>query len=155
MKNVLILGAGSSFNAGVPLLGGFMEKMWEFARRRKVGENPLSEEDAKIFDRAIEIRDELGTYHGRANFDDRNIEDILSILSFNALAGDRKDRDKLSSFNKAIMFFAKRLASVSKNSACAPPAVIPKTRSPTLKSVTFSPISTTSPANSSPKIFSG
>lgn len=102
MRNVIIFGAGASFDAGVPLLGGFMDKMWEFARRRSIAGKPLSDADARIFDRAIEIRDELNIYHGRASFDDRNIEDILSILSFNALAGDKKDRNKLSSFNEAI-----------------------------------------------------
>ncbi len=102
MNNVLILGAGSSFDAGIPLLSGFVDKMWEFALRRTANGNPLTSADIETFDRAVNVRNDLSAYHGRASFDDRNIEDLLSILSFNALAGDRTDRAKLEAFNQAI-----------------------------------------------------
>jgi hypothetical protein len=48
------------------------------------------------------IKNELDGYHGRAGFDDRNIEDILSMLSFNVLGGGKRDREKLKQFNQAI-----------------------------------------------------
>lgn len=102
MNNVLILGAGASFDAGIPLLSGFVDKMWEFALRRTANGKALSSADIETFDRAVNVRNDLSAYHGRASFDDRNIEDLLSILSFNALAGDRKDRAKLEAFNQAI-----------------------------------------------------
>lgn len=99
---VFILGAGYSYAAGIPLLSGFVERMWEFAIRKSMAGEPLSGENIDIFNSAIKIRDELDGYHGRAMFDDRNIEDILSILSFNMLGGAKRDKDKLASMNRAI-----------------------------------------------------
>jgi hypothetical protein len=101
-NNVIILGAGFSYDAGIPLLGGFVEKMWEFAVRKSHNGKPLNNEDLKIFEDAIKVKNELDSYHGRAVFDDRNIEDILSILSFNILGGGKGDKDKLNKINRAI-----------------------------------------------------
>jgi SIR2-like domain len=100
--NVIILGAGFSYDAGIPLLGGFVERMLEFALRKKHNDKPLDRGDQEIFEDAIKVRNELDNYHGRAVFDDRNIEDILSILSFNVLGGKRADKDKLNKINRAI-----------------------------------------------------
>lgn len=99
---VFILGAGYSYGAGIPLLSGFVERMWEFAIRRSYGEKALTSEDIEIFNAAIKIRNELDSYHGRAMFDDRNIEDILSILSFNMLGGAKRDKEKIAAINRAI-----------------------------------------------------
>ena len=99
---VFLLGAGFSFDAGIPLLGSFSDRMYEFALRRRANGATLTEEDEEIFSAAMRTRDELDGYHGRAMFDDRNIEDVLSILSFNVLAGTRKDRDKLKAMTRAI-----------------------------------------------------
>jgi hypothetical protein len=99
---VFILGAGYSYAAGIPLLSGFVERMWQFAIRRSIGDKPLSSDDIEIFNAAIKIRDELDSYHGRAMFDDRNIEDILSILSFNMLGGAKRDKEKIAAMNRAI-----------------------------------------------------
>lgn len=85
--NVIILGAGASVDAGIPLLANFVEKMWEFAITGKHNGKNLSEEDQRIFNEAMKIKNELDGYHGRASFDDRNMEDILSILSFNLIGG--------------------------------------------------------------------
>jgi len=100
--NVIVLGAGASVDAGIPLLTNFVEKMWEFAITGKYNGHDLSEDDKKIFAEAIKVRDELDGYHGRAAFDDRNIEDILSILSFNLMGGGKANRKKLVWFIKAI-----------------------------------------------------
>ena len=100
--NVLILGAGASHDAGVPLMAGLVEKMWEYAIRGMNGDEPLSPEDRKIFEKAMEVRYELDGYHGRATFDDRNIEDILSILEFNLIGGRGSDRAKLDAIIKAM-----------------------------------------------------
>ncbi|HEY9151525.1 MAG TPA: hypothetical protein VIN60_01465 [Anaerolineales bacterium] len=100
--NVIILGAGASVDAGIPLLSNFVDKMWEIATRGKYNDKELSDDDKKIFDEAMKIRNELDGYHGRASFDDRNIEDILSILSFNLMAGEESDRNKLNWMIKAI-----------------------------------------------------
>lgn len=100
--NVIIFGAGASADAGIPLMAGFVEKMWEFAMRGRNGEEPLSLEDKNTFNEAMKIKNELDGYHGRAKFDDRNIEDILSILSFNNISGKKSGTKKLDWMLKAI-----------------------------------------------------
>jgi len=100
--NVIIFGAGASVDAGIPLLGNFVEKMWEFAVTGKQDGKELSADDKQIFSEAIKVRNELDGYHGRASFNDRNIEDILSILSFNMMGGDESDIAKLNWIIKAI-----------------------------------------------------
>src|SRR5436190_23769116 len=80
--NVILLGAGASADAGIPLLGSFVDKMWEFATRGKVGEKAIPPADQQILNAAIEIGRQLERYNSRAFFDNRNIEDILSLLSF-------------------------------------------------------------------------
>jgi len=100
--NVIILGAGASSLAGIPLMAGFVEKMWEFALRKQVNGKPMLPNDIDIFQKAIEIKNELDSYHGRALFDDRNLEDILSILSFNEIHLSTSSKGKLFLFTKAI-----------------------------------------------------
>jgi len=100
--NVIILGAGASSDAGIPLMAGFVEKMWDFAVRKQVNGEPMLPADIAIFEKAIEIRNELDSYHGRASFDDRNLEDILSILSFNEIHLSARKKSKLFLFIKAI-----------------------------------------------------
>ena len=100
--NVIILGAGASVDAGIPVMANFVEKMWEFAVTGKHNGQALSEEDKQIFMEAIKVKNELDGYHGRAAFNDRNLEDILSILSFNLIGGNDTDREKLNWFIKAI-----------------------------------------------------
>jgi len=62
----------------------------------------LSAEDRLVFERAMRVKDDLDGYHGRASFDDRNIEDILSILSFNTMEKTKSNRDSLKWINDAI-----------------------------------------------------
>jgi len=100
--NVIILGAGASHSAGIPLMAGFVEQMWEFAVRKKVNGEPMSQDDIDIFQEAIKIKNELDSYHGRALFDDRNLEDILSILSFNEIHLSTRQKSKLFLFTKAV-----------------------------------------------------
>jgi hypothetical protein len=100
--NVIILGAGASFDAGIPLLGGFVEKMWELSARGKSDDGLLSQSDKEVLEKALQVKNELDSYHGRAAFDDRNIEDILSILSFNIIGGKKTDKQKLEHVIKAI-----------------------------------------------------
>ncbi len=76
-NNVIILGAGFSYDAGIPLLGGFVERMWEFAARKTHNGQPLASADLEIFEDAIKVKSELDSYHGRAVFNDRNIEEAL------------------------------------------------------------------------------
>jgi hypothetical protein len=101
-NSALILGAGASNDAGIPLMNDFVQCMWEISRRGRWLDTFLPLEDQNIFRRAIEVTNELDQFHGRAMFDDRNIEDILSILSFNVVAGKKKDKDKLKDLTRAI-----------------------------------------------------
>lgn len=101
-NNVIILGAGFSYDAGIPLLGEFIQRMWEYSLRGKAGNVQLSASDKQILLDALEIRRELDGYHGRVTFDDRNIEDVLSMLAFNVLGGGRSEKNKLGDFTNAI-----------------------------------------------------
>lgn len=100
--NVLILGAGFSYDAGIPMLNNFIERMWEYSIRGVAGETALTNDDKKILAEALDIRSEMDGYHGRVAFDDRNIEDILSMLAFNLMGGGTSDRNKLKAFTNAI-----------------------------------------------------
>ena len=100
--NVIIVGAGASVDAGVPVLRNFVDTMWEIAIRGRIGDKVLEDSDKEIFKRAMAVRDDLNEYHGRAAFDDRNIEDILSLLTFNQMAGGRGTRTDIPSITKAI-----------------------------------------------------
>ena len=101
-ENVIILGAGFSYDAGIPMLNNFIERMWEYSIRGVAGGFKLTSEDKIILSEALEIRSEMDGYHGRVAFDDRNIEDILSMLAFNLLGGGASDRNKLKAFTNAI-----------------------------------------------------
>ena len=100
--NVIILGAGSSHDAGIPLLAGFVNQIREYASKGISEEGPLSTSDLEVFAKAREVMEDLDKYHGRAEFDDRNIEDILSILSFNIIGGTQTEKDSLNWMIKAI-----------------------------------------------------
>jgi hypothetical protein len=84
--NVIIFGAGASANAGIPLMNNFVDTMWRYSVRGRAP-NKISEDDRKLLALADEIRVGLEPYNTRANFNMRNLEDILSLLSFEALAG--------------------------------------------------------------------
>jgi len=102
VDNVIILGAGASFDAGIPLIDGFVEKIRYFAWKGESKSGQLIDEDKGIFHKAIEIMNELDSYHGRAAFDDRNLEDLLSILAFNELGGGHEEKLKLEQMIEAV-----------------------------------------------------
>ncbi len=100
--NVLILGAGFSYDAGIPLMSGFADRMWELHSRGHHNLVPISAEDQALFASVQKLRERLDGYHGRASFDDRNIEDLLSILSFDELGKRQSKSSGLSLMSKAI-----------------------------------------------------
>lgn len=100
--NVIILGAGASFDAGVPLMSNFIDTMWNIARTGRCCGEQISENDRTVLEEALGVREDLDGYHGRASFDMWNIEDLLSILSFNALAGGRKEKNRFEAVTKGI-----------------------------------------------------
>lgn len=100
--NVILLGAGASLSAGIPLLGNFIDEMWRLAKLGHHDGAPLSDSDRQLLTDALKVREELDCYHGRVALNVWNIEDILSILSFNALAGGSKERQNLGLVARAI-----------------------------------------------------
>lgn len=94
-NNVILFGAGAAADAGIPMLDSFVDKMWEFAVRGKVREKAISKEDRDILVEANKIRIDLERYNSRAFFDNRNLEDILSLLSFEALADGEQAKYEL------------------------------------------------------------
>jgi hypothetical protein len=85
--NVIIFGAGASIDAGIPLLNNFVDTMWGYAIRGRSPNGVISPEDKKLLEQADVIRVGLERYNSRANFNMRNLEDVLSLLSFESLAG--------------------------------------------------------------------
>ncbi|ANO50841.1 hypothetical protein [Woeseia oceani] len=101
-NNVIILGAGFSHGAGIPLLGNFVEQMIDIAARETLRDKPVPPDDLRLIQDAMKIRGELDGYHGRAVFNDRNIEDILSILAFNSLSGGPTEKRKFQTVADSI-----------------------------------------------------
>ena len=101
-ENVILLGAGASRAAGIPLLSEFMRMIGQLARTGVNDQRLLTVDETKILHKAVEIRDSLRGYHATVAFDQFNIEDILSILSFDVLAGSKKARQQLDDFTRAI-----------------------------------------------------
>lgn len=93
--NVIILGAGFSAGAKIPLMKNFMDTMWTLARTGRCNGEPIPPQQLRILEEALKVREELDGYHGRAAFDVWNIEDVLSILSFSS-------RKRLEGMTKAI-----------------------------------------------------
>src|SRR6266487_4440584 len=118
--NVIIFGAGASFDAGIPLLASFVDTMWAYARRGKVGEASISADDVTILNKANDIRNDLERYNSRAAFDNRNLEDILSLLSFEALSGN----DYSEKYNAVVKAVARpiELSCNIKSENCTPEA---------------------------------
>lgn len=85
--NVILFGAGASADAGIPLLNNFVDTMWGYAVRGSSPRGSLQGSDRKLLTDAEAIRVGLERYNSRANFNIRNLEDVLSLLSFEALAG--------------------------------------------------------------------
>lgn len=102
MDNVIILGAGASADAGIPMLRNFVEKMIDIAQRNSWDGKPLSAHDSEIFRKVKNIKSSIDSYLSRVNFNPENLEDILSILAFNGLAGDRKSNKDFQDLTTAI-----------------------------------------------------
>ncbi|QJE97990.1 hypothetical protein [Luteolibacter luteus] len=101
-ENAIILGAGASYDAGIPLLGNFMDVMVRMANTKRAGKRDLSEEDSGLLSKAVGIREKLEGYHARVAVDQFNIEEVLSVLSFESISGDRRRKRDLDDFTRAI-----------------------------------------------------
>ena len=106
--NVILLGAGASSHAGIPMLGGFMDTMLRLATLGKWNDTVIPDEDRAILKDALAARDVLDSFHGRAALDVWNLEDILSVLVFS-------NPDLLPKMTKAIARVIELTCSVQHN----------------------------------------
>lgn len=112
-NNVILLGAGASFDAGIPLLGSFMDRIFELANIRRSPTRDLTKEELEILQEVIEIRDSMERYQPRVAINQFNLEQVLSILSFEALVGVEGGEQKLEAFKKAISLTIELTCSVT------------------------------------------
>jgi len=80
--NVILLGAGASVDAGIPLMSNFVETMLRMARLKRWSAGNFTPEDQEVLDKAVEIRNLLDGFLVRAEIDVWNIEELLSVLMF-------------------------------------------------------------------------
>ena len=76
-KNVYILGAGFSANAGAPVMRNFIEQSKLLRDDARLG---LSAEDQKAFERVFKRLGELRVAQARMTIDLENIEHLFSLL---------------------------------------------------------------------------
>ncbi len=76
-KNVYILGAGFSANAGAPIMNNFVEQAKLLRDDPRLG---LSDEDKKTFERVFKRLAELRVAQARMTIDIENIEHLFSLL---------------------------------------------------------------------------
>ena len=102
IHNIILFGAGASVDAGIPAMANFVDKIWELSVRGKVGEQTIAPEDRRILQEANAVRLDLERYHSRASFDDRNLEDLLSLISFGAMRSGSGAKEKYEKLVQAI-----------------------------------------------------
>lgn len=102
VDNVILLGAGASFDAGVPMLESFVAEMNRMVLTGSSPRGPLSDSDQLCLQKAMQITHKLESYHARVAIDQFNIEQILSVLAFEAYAEIPGAKDDLKAFTEAI-----------------------------------------------------
>jgi hypothetical protein len=93
-RNVVLLGAGASARAGVPLLKDFLRT----ANTIRIS-GSLSEEDRALFDLVFRARDALTTINSKSRLDFDNFEEIYSAFDMASLIGRLGDLDEKSVLN--------------------------------------------------------
>ncbi len=92
-----------------------MNQMITMTATGRSPQGPLAEEDKSIFKRAMEIRDTIENYHARVSIDQFNIEQVLSVLFFEASVGPAIARKPLDDFSQAISRTIELTCNVSHN----------------------------------------
>lgn len=100
--NVFIFGAGCSVDAGIPLLGNFIDRMFEYRFRGRSEGTTIADPVLEVLKESDRIRHRFDKYQSRACFDTRNLEDVLSLLSFERLMKNTTSDDDYNTFVKAI-----------------------------------------------------
>lgn len=83
-KNVYILGAGFSANAGAPVMRDFLERAKQLRDDQRLG---LPEEDYKTFERVFRRRSDLRVAQAKMVIDIENIEHLFSLLDMDIESG--------------------------------------------------------------------
>lgn len=86
-KNVYILGAGASADAGAPLMDTFLRAVRDF---RDMKHEDLSSQDLEAFDRVLEYRAWLDKAMSRVMLDPDNIEDLFGMIEMDVGLGLRE-----------------------------------------------------------------
>lgn len=101
--NVIVFGAGSSADAGIPMLRSFYDVLEDYATYTDPSKLiPEQQEKIHNLKAAVSIRDYLLDFHRTSNFNDRDIEQIMSVLSFNVLSKSESSKNDFRVFSKAI-----------------------------------------------------
>ena len=100
--NVIILGAGASSDAGIPLLGNFIDKMIEINAKGVGPRGKISQSDKLTIEKALEVISSIENFHARVSINQFNIEELLSVILFKSEAGVNGSKKDLDNFKKAI-----------------------------------------------------
>jgi NAD-dependent SIR2 family protein deacetylase len=87
-KNVYILGAGFSANAGAPVMWDFIERAKLLRDDARLG---LSSEDQKAFERVFKRLGELRVAQAKMEIDIENIEHLFSLLDMDIEFGGKRE----------------------------------------------------------------
>src|SRR6185503_2532886 len=98
--NVYILGAGFSFDAGVPLVENFLERMADAQLWLTLHEQPEADSVSKVF--RFKLNAAGAAYRARLNIE--NIEELFSLA---AVSEDRIDTSEVTSAIAATIEFAR------------------------------------------------
>src|SRR5581483_8049178 len=75
VKTVFVLGAGASFDSGVPLMADFLRRAKELRRDFRSTTEPIQE-----FDIVFRAMNELQKVHSKARLATRNVETLFSAF---------------------------------------------------------------------------
>src|SRR5216684_6744294 len=87
-KNVFILGAGFSANAGAPVMWDFIEQAKLLRDDARLG---LPAEDQKTFERVFKRLGELRVAQAKMDIDIENIEHLFSLLDMDIEFGGKRE----------------------------------------------------------------
>jgi hypothetical protein len=84
-RNVFILGAGFSAEAGAPVISNFFERAMELYKNPK---SDLADAERGIFGRIFDYRDALRVAEHKVRIDPENIEDLFGLVEMAVQLGE-------------------------------------------------------------------
>lgn len=101
-KNVYILGAGFSKEAGAPLLDKFLSTAIDLYSNEIA---PFDDYDKKMFKNVLNYYDELSSARIKINFDINNLETFFSIIDMNtSYITDESQRNEIYEIRNALIY---------------------------------------------------